>query len=74
MALILHPLFGLSCFDEAMPGGQDPDCQAAMLDAEPLRAAMEKMPAPTREATLDNTPDYVPEPAPAAGPAFGPRR
>lgn len=74
MALVLHPLFGLSCLDEAMPGGQDPDCQAALLDAEPLRAAMEKAPSPVLDATLDNKPDFVPEPSPAPGPAFGPRR
>lgn len=74
MALVLHPLFGPSCFDEALPGGQDPDCQAAMAEAEPLRAAMEKAPAPVREATLDNKPDFVPGNEPSPGPSFSPRR
>ena len=76
MALILRSLFGLSCVGEAMPGASDPECAAAIVEAEPLRAALEK--APSLDLAHADAYEHRPRPEPAfqpaPAPAPGPRR
>lgn len=71
---VLRSLFGLTCVDEAMPGGTDKDCAAALESAECLRSAMEKAPALeiAAEKKYDNkpAPGPAPDPNPAPGPGF----
>lgn len=77
MAIILRPLFGLTCTGEAMPEGSEADCAAALAEAAPLRAAMERLPAPVlTQAPVPAPPpptlDHTPMPVPTYGPG-GPR-
>jgi hypothetical protein len=71
MAVALQPLFGLTCVGEAMPPGADPECAAALAEAAPLRAAVERAPSPAerqdytdglRPPGPDAVPDYDPSP------------
>lgn len=73
--MLLRPLFGLTCTGEAMPEGSEADCSAALADAAPLRAAMERLPAPVlTQAPLPAPPpptlDHTPAPSFTPG---GPR-
>lgn len=60
MAIALRPLFGLTCVDEAMPPGSDPDCVGALLEGVALRASVERAPPPV----LDNVNAPSPPPPP----------
>jgi hypothetical protein len=73
MAVTMVPLFGLTC-TEALPPGRDADCAGALLEAAPLKAAVERgaSPALATERDYDYTPAPEPDYQPSPGPA--PRR
>lgn len=68
----LQSLFGLSCIDEAMPAAGEEDRITALLDAAPLRAAIEKAPVVTLGQT--QTFEDKPAPEPTMAPSFAPGR
>jgi hypothetical protein len=72
MLVELRSLFGLLCTDEAMPGATDRDCSSALLDAEVLRAATEKVPSLdlANDTKPEQKPSYAPEPSPGMGPGM----
>lgn len=75
MAVALIPLFGTTCVGEAMPPGTDPECSFALSEAAPLRAVVERAPAPAQvsDRTFDQRPP-APEPEFSPGPSYGPGR
>ena len=77
MSVALRPLFGLTCVGEAMPPGSDIDCAAALAEASPLRAAVERAPAPGPSASPGydlSTPSPEPDLSPSPSYAPGMRR